>query len=176
MRVTLLFSLFLFMTQSSLIFDFNSTSDLRNWQIVDDGVMGGRSEGNFAINEAGHGKFFGAISLDNYGGFSSLRYSFKSKSVSDHTFIKLVIKGDGNNFQFRVKESRNQYFSYIYEFSTSGEWEEILIPLSDMFPSFRGRKLDMPNFSSDSIEEVTFLRANKREEYFEILIDKIEFQ
>ncbi|MDX1769545.1 MAG: CIA30 family protein, partial [Arenibacter troitsensis] len=42
-----------------------------------------------------------------------------------------------------------------------------------MYPSFRGRKLDMPNFSKNSIEEIVFLIGNKRTENFTLLIDKI---
>ena len=39
------------------------------WQVIDDGVMGGRSKGNFAINEEGNAVFEGTVSLDNNGGF-----------------------------------------------------------------------------------------------------------
>ena len=45
-----------------------------------------------------------------------------------------------------------------------------------MYPSFRGRKLDEPNFFHKSIEEVTFLIANKKNEEFILLIDKIELR
>jgi hypothetical protein len=42
-----------------------------------------------------------------------------------------------------------------------------------MYPSFRGRKLDAPNFSHDNIEEIVFLIGNKKNERFELIIDKI---
>ena len=42
---------------SPLIFDFNKKSDIQNWRIVDDVVMGGRSSGNFRLNAEGHGVF-----------------------------------------------------------------------------------------------------------------------
>ena len=45
-----------------------------------------------------------------------------------------------------------------------------------MYPSFRGRKLDEPNFYHESIEEITFLIANKQNEDFKLLIDKIELK
>jgi hypothetical protein len=45
-----------------------------------------------------------------------------------------------------------------------------------MYPSFRGRKLDKPNFSEDYIEEIAFLIGNKSEEKFQLLIDKIELK
>jgi NADH dehydrogenase [ubiquinone] 1 alpha subcomplex assembly factor 1 len=84
------------------------------------------------------------------------------------------VKGDGKNYQFRVKGKSRDYYSYITSFETSGEWEEIDIKLKDLYPSFRGRKLDQPNYSGESLEEVTFLIANYKNESFELLIDKIE--
>jgi hypothetical protein len=61
-------------------------------------------------------------------------------------------------------------------FTTSGEWEDIEISLKDMYPTFRGSKLDLPNFSNDSFEQIVFLIGNKKSEKFELLIDKIELR
>jgi hypothetical protein len=38
--------------------------------------MGGESSSTFQLNSEGHGVFEGNISLDNNGGFSSVRYRF----------------------------------------------------------------------------------------------------
>jgi len=56
------------------LFDFTPESDISNWVTVDDTVMGGRSDGHFRINDEGHGEYGGHVSLENNGGFSSLRY------------------------------------------------------------------------------------------------------
>jgi hypothetical protein len=159
---------------SSIIFNFNHKSDLKNWNIVDDVVMGGKSSGFFGINQDGNGVFEGSISLQNNGGFSSVRYRFERRLIKDFTKIKLIIKGDHKNYQFRIKSNSADYYSYISTFSTTGDWEEIEIPLEKMYPSFRGRKIDKPNFSEDYIEEIAFLIGNKNEETFKLLIDKIE--
>jgi hypothetical protein len=160
----------------NVIFDFNKTSDIKNWRIVDDVVMGGRSSGTFKLNAEGFGVFEGDISLDNNGGFSSLRYRFEKKQIKDYSKVLLKIRGDGKNYQFRIKANSGDYYSYIIPFSTSGEWQEIEIPLKDMYPTFRGRKLDKPNFSDDYIEEITFLIGNKKKEKFKLLIDRIELK
>ncbi|MDC3220705.1 CIA30 family protein, partial [Flavobacteriales bacterium] len=57
---------------SNVIFDFNKSSDIENWIIIDDAVMGGKSSGSFKLNSEGHGLFEGVISLENNGGFSSV--------------------------------------------------------------------------------------------------------
>lgn len=161
---------------SHIIFNFNKNSSISNWIVVDDVVMGGKSNGNFQLNKDGKGVFSGKISLDNNGGFSSVRYGFNKLNIEKFKSIVLKIKGDGKNYQFRIKNKSSDYSSYITSFSSSGEWQEIEIPLNSMYPSFRGRKLDEPNFFHKSIEEVTFLIANKKNEEFIILIDKIELR
>ena len=52
--------------KAETIYDFRSSKNLRDWQVVDDGVMGGRSRGFLKKNEDGHGQFSGFISLENY--------------------------------------------------------------------------------------------------------------
>ena len=52
-----------------MIFDFDKNSKTRDWQIVDDVVMGGVSKSNITINKGGNGVFSGHVSLDNNGDF-----------------------------------------------------------------------------------------------------------
>ncbi|MEQ8421419.1 MAG: CIA30 family protein [Arenibacter algicola] len=173
MKYLLATLVFMTLMTSKIIFDFNKDSNIKQWRIVNDGVMGGLSVGSFTLSPNGHGLFMGEISLENNGGFSSVRYRFEKLKVTEDSNITIKLKGDGKNYQFRVKDDSNNYYSYIVTFPTSGEWEEIKITLKDMYPSFRGRKLDMPNFSKNSIEEIVFLIGNKRTENFTLLIDKI---
>jgi hypothetical protein len=176
MKYFILKLLMLTSTSPNLIFDFNKESNINTWMIVNDGVMGGRSKGTFQLNNQGHAIFEGTISLENNGGFSSVRHNFEKKSTKNFTKIKLKIKGDGKKYQLRIKSSSRDYFSYISHFSTSGEWQEIEIELKDMYPSFRGRKLDRTNYPNNYIEEIGFLFGNKSEEKFKLLIDKIELK
>lgn len=161
------------MMKTMLIFDFNQESDIRSWQVVDDVVMGGRSDGSFSLDENGHGLFNGYVSLENNGGFSSVRYGFKAIDTKGYSKVVLRVKGDGKRYQFRIKDRQDRYYSYIHYFQTSGEWEDIAIPLKDMYPSFRGRKLDLPNFSGGPIEEIAILIANYKAESFELRVDEI---
>jgi len=159
-----------------IIFDFNRDSNIQDWRIVDDIVMGGKSASRFTLSTDGFGLFEGQISLENNGGFSSVSYRFQKIKVNKDGILILKLKGDGKNYQARIKDDSGRSYSYIYPFATSGEWQEIKIPLREMYPSFRGRKLDLPNFSGDSIEEVVFLIGNKKTEKFKLLIDEIALE
>ncbi len=164
------------MIASTLLFDFTKGSSLRTWNVVDDGVMGGRSQGQFKLSEEGHGVFFGKVSLENNGGFSSVRHYLEAMQPTNSSKFVLRIKGDGKAYQFRAKAGSNDYYSYIGEFSTSGEWQVIEIPFSSMYPAFRGRTLNQPNYDGRELTEIAFLIGNKRAESFRLEMDKIEMQ
>jgi NADH dehydrogenase [ubiquinone] 1 alpha subcomplex assembly factor 1 len=121
-------------------------------------------------------EFSKGISLDNNGGFSSIRYKFDRKFIKEFTEIVLKIKDDTKKYQFRIKSNSSDYYSFIKTLTTNGDWQEIQIPLKNMTPSFRGRKLDKANFSDDGIKEIAFLIGNENEEKFQLLIDEIELK
>lgn len=158
------------------VFNFNSNADISSWQIVNDDVMGGISTSSFGLNSDENGVFKGNVSTDNYGGFASVRYTFEPINVRKMNSLKVKIKGDGKEYQFRIKHNASDYYSYIKSFSTSGKWQTIELKLGDFYPGFRGRKLDLPNFNKNAIEQISILIANKKSESFEIEIDKIELK
>jgi NADH dehydrogenase [ubiquinone] 1 alpha subcomplex assembly factor 1 len=91
------------MLQSMTLFDFSKDSNLSNWRILDDVVMGGRSNGIFKLNEDNHGEFSGKISLENNGGFSSVRYYFEK--IEPHRSPNLLseLKGMGKNTNLELR-------------------------------------------------------------------------
>ncbi|MGS0747671.1 CIA30 family protein [Halpernia sp. GG3] len=149
--------------EAKTIYNFNKNSNIEDWTVVDDIVMGGQSAGNYYLNSEGFGVFEGNISLANNGGFSSVRHNLNVAGVKSFNKIILTLKGDAKDYQFRIKSNVKERHSYISSFHTSGELQKIEISLEDMYPVFRGQKLDLPNFSDDSIQEITFLIGNKRE-------------
>ena len=159
-----------------LIFDFNKKSVISNWRLVNDVVMGGRSTSEFYLNEEGNGVFTGAVSLENNGGFSFLRYRFDKKNIEGFKKVSIRLKGDGKEYQVRVKSNKYNQESYKKVFKTTGEWQTIEISLSELQPTFRGQKLSIPNFFSNELEEIGFLIANKKNESFILILDKISLE
>ena len=174
MKVFLTITMFL-LIKSQLIFDFNHNTNTNDWKIIDDVVMGGNSNGKFTIDNDGNGVFSGDVSLENNGGFSSLRYQFNKINTTKDSKVTIRLKGDGKDYQFRIKNNRNTYYSYITSFKTTGNWENIIINLKDLYPSFRGRTMNSPNFGGDSFEEIVFLIGNKKNESFNLILDRIDF-
>jgi len=136
--------------------------------------MGGVSKSDIMRSASGNGLFKGYVSLENNGGFASVRYEKSIKNVQGYQYVKLRVKGKPSIYQFRLKKNkREEVHSYVQEFDVTSEWQTVRLKLSDFYPRFRGRSLNLPNFNADKIEEVAILIGNKRKEEFELEIDSI---
>jgi hypothetical protein len=157
-------------------FDFNGEADISNWKVEDDVVMGGRSDGHFKM-EDGHGCFYGEVSLENNGGFSSVRYVNGEKmDISTFTHVVLRVKGDGKRYQLRFKSDQSERASYVDYIQTSGEWESLKLKLSDFEPIFHGEKMEIPNYPAEVMTEFGILIGNEEAESFKLLIDWVGFE
>ncbi|OYU84486.1 MAG: CIA30 family protein [Flavobacterium sp. BFFFF2] len=160
-------------TKMKEIYTFTNQTKVNDWRIVNDGVMGGISKSSLVLTDAGHGQFSGHVSLANNGGFASIQLNTTIERAEEKKFVVLRVKGDGKAYEFRLKGEVSQTESYVHPFTTTGAWEHIKLQIRDFYPQFRGRKLNMPNFNFKSVEQLSFLIANKQEEDFELLIDWI---
>ena len=166
--------LYLFMSMalmSTASLDINAG----NWWAVNDGVMGGVSSGG--IKTDGKGVIFtGALSLDNNGGFSSVRKRVEV-DVRDATAVRFKVLGDGREYQFRIRHSgRLNRIAWHKPFVTNGTWQEIEVPLEEFVPVWRGRPVDDAGpVVASRIREVGFMLADKNEGQFALRIGSIEF-
>ena len=134
------------------------------WRIVNDGVMGGRSDSTFQVEE-GRGVFQGNLSPENGGGFASVRAAVKPQPELKMVAVAVRVLGDGNRYQFRIRTNeQGDGPAYRHEFSTTkGEWVEVRMPLADFELSFRGRPVpDAPPIAPSRIRQIGFLIANKQ--------------
>ena len=177
MKWILLLFLFNWYPQNNITeyYRFSAQSNLREWRIVNDGVMGGISNSSLLKTGEGHGQFSGHVSLENNGGFASIQLNLSSTIPDDCKYIALRVKGDGKQYEFRLKQNLYQSVAYVHPFKTSGEWETIQLAIKDFYPQFLGRKLNSPNFNYKNIEQISFLISNKQEEDFKLLIDWIGY-
>lgn len=157
------------------LLDFEKTGAGPKWFSVDDGVMGGLSKG---LADIKHGSlhFRGDLSLENNGGFSSIRtdgdYDFSGKKA-----LVMRVKGDGRNYQLRLATDaryRDSAVSYGAEFATkAAQWIEVRIPFESLSPSWRGEKLDGPPINLSEVEEMGILIGDKKAGRFSLEIDWI---
>ncbi|MFK7852346.1 MAG: CIA30 family protein, partial [Akkermansiaceae bacterium] len=148
-----------------------------DWRVVNDGVMGGLSKGQLNVSKDGILNFKGNLSLENNGGFSSIRTEKVSMDFSDADGFKARVKGDGRTYQLRFNTDarfRGMEVSFMAEFPTKKDsWTEVEIPFSDFTGSFRGMKLRKETFDPSKISRVGLLLADKKSGPFELNVDWI---
>ena len=163
--------------EKSLVTDFASSVEADRWRTVNDTVMGGISQSQFSVTPAETGLFSGSLSLENNGGFSSIRRDVSDIDLSNATEISLRVKGDGRLYQLRLKmNSSTQAPSYRAEFETQpGEWLTVTLPLSNFEPVNRGRIVeDEPSLLPEEVVEVGLMLADKQSGEFALEIDWIQ--
>ena len=163
-------------TQMNTVTDFTNSADERDrWRNVNDNVMGGISQGTINFTEQNTAIFSGTLSLENNGGFSSVRRDAEDVDLSEATGLSLRVKGDGRRYQLRVQTADADNISYRAEFETTvGEWQQVQFLFSDFEPVFRGRIVsNAPALNSTAVEQVGFLIADKKDGEFQLEVDWI---
>ncbi len=154
----------------------NEKSGLQ-WRITNDGVMGGLSKGNVAMSEAGTMRFKGYLSLENNGGFSTVRARTSKLDLSGSDGIVLRVKGDGRTYQLRLSSDaryRGMEVSFKAEFKTTrGQWKEVRVPFSALEGSWRGRQLPDKTFNPAKIRGIGILLGDKKQGDFDLEVDWI---
>jgi monofunctional biosynthetic peptidoglycan transglycosylase len=145
------------------------------WRSINDGVMGGVSAGG--MSQAGEGlRFAGNLSLENNGGFSSVR-RLVGTDLSHATKVRLEVRGDGREYQFRIRhDKRVDGVAWRAGFLAGDEWQTVEIPLREFVPVFRGRLVRSAGpVDASRIKQVGFLLADKKPGDFALEIRNIEF-
>ena len=159
-----------------MLFDFTTTTNSPTWQIVNDDVMGGVSTSRFQILTSS-AVFSGVVSLENNGGFASVRSSPARQNLSGLDAFVVRVRGDGRRYKFTVRtEPGLDTPIYQCAFATKrGEWEEHWLPFKDFIPTFRGRVLtDVPPLNPAKVSLVGFLISDKQGGSFQLEVGWIK--
>lgn len=127
------------MTEKTL-FDFADRASAARWFNVDDPVMGGVSSSSISA-VAGAALFGGNVSLENNGGFASVRSRTLQPADDLHGYraLRARVKGDGKTYIFSLQTFSAPRLNYWQRFKTKkGAWVEVALPLSGFEPVFRG--------------------------------------
>ena len=158
-----------------VLFDF--TDGEPAWYTVNDDVMGGISQSVVNVdNESGRLYFSGNVSLENNGGFASLRSQWSSYDLSLYDGLLLRVRGDGNLYRLRIRtETTGSEIAYTGLFATEAEtWQEIYLPFSEMVPLYRGFIVDRAGpIDPSSIRSFGLMVTDKQEGDFSLEVDRI---
>jgi hypothetical protein len=157
--------------------DFGSAKE-STWSALNDGVMGGRSSGKVTYSTDAL-QFSGNVSLENNGGFASVRSTYGRYDLSSYQLIKVTYRSAGQSLGM-VMENDPRWFLPNYKAilpETNGEWQSITIEIGS-FKEFRiGRPTgnSLPDAQRAKIIRIGFITNDKKEGPFSAEIDQIEF-
>ncbi|MCH2214060.1 MAG: CIA30 family protein [Flavobacteriales bacterium] len=162
---------------SAFTLNFNET-DTNNWYIVNDGVMGGLSEGTIEYTK-NTVLFSGELSLKNNGGFASFQGPRAEYDLSKYDKVTIRHRGYGGTFGLRFKTAEPYYMPYFkVEFEPTKEWSESTFAMSDIdqwrLLDKTGKKIS--NDELASIIRMGIIKSDKKEVPFELEVDYIKFE
>lgn len=162
--------------EERILFSFDKADSAKPWQTVNDGVMGGRSDGRFKINEDKNMEFFGTLSLENNGGFASVRARGGNLALKKDDVIVARVKGNGREYKFNIYDQQNLGgFSYRQSFKTKkDEWIEVDLPVSKFVATWRGRVFPNQKLDPSNVTGLGFLLGDKKAGPFMLEVEWIK--
>jgi len=158
----------------SPLIDFDKESE--PWRIVNDGVMGGLSSSSFTVKR-GIARFAGTVSLENNGGFASVRSQPEEHDLSAFEGMLLRVRGDGKRYALRLRNtSAFDGVSYQVRFTTVlDQWILIRVPFETFQPVFRGRLVRSADpLDLKGVKTFGFLISDKQAGDFHLEIDWVK--
>ena len=155
---------------------FDSAQTAGRWAIVNDSVMGGVSESGLALSGNNSLLFTGNLSLENNGGFASVRSIATALGITDEAGIRLTVRGDDKLYHLRLYTPDLPDVAYEAPFQTvENEWQTIELPFATFEPTYRGRVLTgYGPIVPESIEALGFILKEYQVGPFELEVGGIE--
>ena len=159
-----------------VLFDFSKPDAAEQWQTVNDGVMGGISDGRFRINEDEQMEFYGTLSLENNGGFASVRSKPMSLGIRSGDTVTARVRGDGREYSLNLYVPRGAGgYSFRQFFKTKrDEWIEVSFPVEKFVATYRGRVFPNQKLDPSKVNSVGFLLGDKKAGPFKLEVDWIK--
>ena len=158
--------------------DFDA-DDTGQWFIVNDGVMGGRSDGGGFIAESLL-RFEGTV-VTAGGGFTSARLALEGDELADTSRIEMRVRPDGRTYGVTLEDAaevNGLSVSHRADFSIgpvdSDGWAIAAVDYDRLVPSVFGILVDAPPFDPGAAREFGIIIADGLDGDFVLDIDWID--
>ena len=161
------------------LFDFTGADSAKEWQTVNDGVMGGVSEGKFKITDTKTMEFLGTLSLANNGGFASVRTKAKRLGLEKGDTLVAKVKGDGREYHMNLSVPTFQIaYNYRAVFQTKkDEWIEVKLPLDKFEATSFGQVVkNAGQVKPTSVNGLGFMLSDKKAGPFKMEVESIRVE
>ncbi len=162
---------------AKVLIDFSDAAADKQWLSVNDNVMGGVSKGRFRVTENKTLEFSGEISLQNNGGFASIRTRPAKLDLAGYDTIALRVKGDGRSYYFDLRTpsgiSAGSYRAPVKTIKDT--WQEVRIPLNGFQYAAFGKLIPFAGpLVAANVQSVGFTLADKQAGKFRLEVQWIK--
>jgi NADH dehydrogenase [ubiquinone] 1 alpha subcomplex assembly factor 1 len=163
--------------ENRLVIDFRDPAQTLRWTPVNDRVMGGVSTSQATATAEGL-VFSGMVSLDNNGGFASIRALPREYGLAGAIALVLRVRGGGKTYKFGIRtDDAFDGVQYQARFATqAGEWQDIRLPMTDFQPTFRGRTVQAPVLDPGRMRVFGLLISDRQAGPFRLVVESIRAQ
>jgi hypothetical protein len=166
-------------TVSVTLLDFDDDADLALWYPVNDAVMGGVSRSAFERAAPGVARFHGEVSLENSGGFASVRTPPREWNTAGARAFVLSVRGDGRTYKFTIRTGDGfDGIQYQQRFAPpAAQWCDVRLPVAQFVPTFRGRRVPFaPALDAAKVRALGLMVSDKQAGAFELLVARVAFE
>ena len=156
---------------SLLLFDFSDGE--AGWRVVNDGVMGGRSQGFVAV-EGGTLRFTGELVTEG-GGFTSASAP-RAADLSGTDAVELRVRGGGRPFEIDLDDGTRRFGRRVSRrapFPTTEDWQTVRVPFAALQTSIFGQPVEAAPFDPSALREVGLYILDGRDGPFRLEVDWI---
>jgi monofunctional biosynthetic peptidoglycan transglycosylase len=160
-----------------VLIDFTGADAAKEWQTINDGVMGGVSEGKVKLTDQKTLEFYGTLSLENNGGFASVRTKAKKLGLEKGDVLVARVRGDGREYSMNLYVPKPMIaFSYRSTVQTKkDEWIEVKLPLDKFEATSFGRLVkDAKPVDPQEVNGLGFLLGDKKAGPFKMEVEWIK--
>ena len=143
------------------------------WVIVNDGVMGGRSQGA-VTTKTNQMQFTGNIVTDG-GGFSSVRRLLDG-GLDKSDRLQMRLRTDERRYEILLTDIDSQAYrvTYYAPLKTEGDgWQVIDVSFDDLEARIFGRRVDAPPFQPQNVTTIGIILADGTDGEFSLELDWI---
>jgi hypothetical protein len=176
MKTLMFLASLLVLTPTNMVIDFKQES--KDWYALNDGVMGGLSQGAIQYKDDKL-LFEGNVSLENNGGFASVRNSWGSYDLSSYNEVTIRYRNKGQSFAMTMENLRQWYRpNFKITLPSSEKWTKKTFKISEFRAHQVGRPLDyyLDKELASTVKRLGFITNDKKASNFSLEIDYIIFQ
>ena len=152
-------------------------SEMNNpWRPLNDGVMGGLSEGTVTLNDSSM-SWKGQTRLENNGGFASVRAPWGNADLRTMDRVVIRCRGNGGPFKLTLETSQRWWMPYAYaSFSPGKEWQDVVLNDFSWSQAQMGNlKSVTPSRELEDVLRVGLMKYDGTAQAFDLEVASIQF-